>query len=55
LPGEAMIVLPAWTVIGVGIYFAYGRSRSHLGKGIIEVVDDIEGHETLIPIEPSNH
>ncbi len=52
LPSEAMIVLPAWTVIGTGIYFVYGRARSHLGKGKIEVIDDIEGSETLIPIDP---
>ncbi len=51
LPSEAMIVLPVWTLIGVGIYLAYGRRRSHLGQGIIEVVDDIEGHETLVPID----
>lgn len=52
LPSEAMIVLPVWTIIGVTIYAAYGRRRSHLGQGIIEVIDDIEGSETLVPIEP---
>ena len=51
LPSDAMIVLPVWTVIGFLIYFGYGRSRSHLGRGITEVVDDIEGDETLIPID----
>ena len=52
LPFEAMIVLPVWTLIGAVVYFAYGRSRSHLGKGIIEVVDDVAGQETMIPIDP---
>lgn len=52
LPSEAMIVLPVWTIIGIGIYFVYGRARSHLGKGKIEVIDDIEGSETLLPIDP---
>ncbi len=37
LPFEAMIVLPVWSVIGFLIYFGYSRSRSHLGKGIVEV------------------
>lgn len=52
LPFEAMLVLPVWGVIGLMVYFGYSRSRSHLGKGIVEVVDDIAGEETLVPIEP---
>ncbi|WP_296717148.1 amino acid permease [Erythrobacter sp.] len=52
LPSDAMIVLPAWTAAGILIYFAYGRRRSHLGQGIVEVVDDIEGDEALVPIDP---
>ena len=52
LPLDAMLVLPIWTVIGLVIYFLYGRRRSHLGQGIVEVVDDIEGGEDLLPIDP---
>ncbi|MFL0670593.1 MAG: amino acid permease [Erythrobacter sp.] len=52
LPSEAMIVLPVWSAIGVVIYLLYGRSRSHLGRGIVEVVDDIAGEETMVPIHP---
>ena len=52
LPFEAMMVLPVWSVIGLVLYFAYSRSRSHLGRGIVEVVDDIEGDEDLVPIKP---
>ena len=52
LPIDAMIVLPVWTAIGFLIYFGYSRSRSHLGKGIVEVVDDVAGEETMIPIHP---
>jgi APA family basic amino acid/polyamine antiporter len=37
LPFEAMIMLPAWTAIGIVVYLVYGRSRSHLGRGIVEV------------------
>ena len=52
LPSEAMVVLPVWTLIGVAIYFVYGRRKSHLGRGIVEVVDEIEGDEDMLPIDP---
>jgi len=52
LPGEAMVVLPAWTAIGFLVYFLYSRRRSHLGQGIVEVVDAVAGEETAIPIHP---
>ncbi|WAT18530.1 amino acid permease [Aurantiacibacter sp. MUD11] len=51
LPLEAMLVLPIWSVIGVVIYFGYSRGNSHLGRGIVEVVDDIEGVEHAFPID----
>ncbi|WP_260483242.1 amino acid permease [Sphingomicrobium flavum] len=51
LPAAAMMVLPVWTAIGLVIYFLYSRPRSHLGRGIVEVVDDIGGEEKMIPIE----
>ena len=54
LPFEAMIVLPVWTLIGAIIYFGYSRNRSHLGRGVVEVVDDIGGEETMLPIDPKN-
>ena len=52
LPYLAMAVLPLWGLVGLLVYFGYSRSRSHLGRGVVEVVDDIEGAETLIPIDP---
>ena len=52
LPADAMMVLPIWTIIGLVIYFGYSRSRSHLGRGIVEVVDDVAGEETMVPIHP---
>jgi APA family basic amino acid/polyamine antiporter len=37
LPKQAMLFLPIWGVIGLVIYFSYSRSRSHLGRGLVEV------------------
>lgn len=56
LPAAAMLFLPIWGAVGLVIYFLYSRSRSHLGRGIVEVVDDIEGVEHGFPIEtPESH
>jgi len=46
LPFEAMLVLPAWGAIGLVIYYAYSYKASHVGKGIITVVDldDVKEH-----------
>jgi APA family basic amino acid/polyamine antiporter len=34
------LVLVGWGGIGLIVYFLYSRSRSHVGRGIIDVVDD---------------
>ena len=47
-----MLFLPAWTLLGLVVYFLYSRSHSHLGRGIVEVVDDVVGEETMMPIHP---
>ncbi len=52
LPSSAMLFLPAWTLLGLVVYFLYSRSHSHLGRGIVEVVDDVVGEETMMPIHP---
>ena len=48
LPVAAMIVLPAWSAIGLLVYFGYSRRNSHLGQGRVEVhedeIDDIAPH-----------
>lgn len=53
LPSAAMLFLPGWGILGLFVYFLYSRSRSHLGRGIVEVVDDVAGEETMIPIHPA--
>jgi APA family basic amino acid/polyamine antiporter len=55
LPYQAMLFLPVWGAIGLLVYFGFSRRNSHLGKGIVEVVDDIGGHETMVPIDPPKH
>ena len=40
----AILVLPVWGAIGLLIYFAYGRSRSYVGRGIF---DDGEAEDAL--------
>ena len=40
LPFDAKMVLPIWGGAGLLIYFAYSRSRSHVGRGIIDVHED---------------
>ena len=40
LPLTAKLVLPIWGAIGLVIYSLYSRSRSHVGRGIVDVVDD---------------
>ena len=54
LPIDAMLVLPIWTLIGAVVYFTYSRRNSYLGRGIVEVVDDVAGEETMIPIHPQD-
>ena len=53
LPTPAMLFLPGWSIIGLILYFLYSRGASHLGRGIVEVVDDVAGEETMVPIHPS--
>ena len=37
LPLVAILVLPGWGLVGLLVYFLYSRSRSHVGRGLIEV------------------
>ena len=49
LPWQAILVFFVWGAIGIGVYFAYSRSASLLGRGIVEVTDDDDGD--MVPIE----
>ncbi|MEO5868157.1 MAG: amino acid permease [Sphingomonas sp.] len=40
LPLTAILVLPIWGAVGLAIYFLYSRSRSHVGRGVVDVIDD---------------
>ncbi|WP_230481260.1 amino acid permease [Sphingomonas sp. Leaf21] len=52
LPLTAKLVLPIWGAIGLVIYFGYSRSRSHVGRGVIDVVDDAAMQpETARPLD----
>jgi APA family basic amino acid/polyamine antiporter len=46
LPLVAILVLPGWGLIGLVVYFAYSRGRSHVGRGIVE------SHESDADIPP---
>jgi APA family basic amino acid/polyamine antiporter len=37
LSGLTKVAFTAWLLIGLVIYFTYSRSRSHLGRGSVEV------------------
>ncbi len=37
LPLLAILVLPGWGLLGLVIYFGYGRRHSHVGRGLVEV------------------
>ena len=50
LPLIAILVLPIWGLVGLLIYFGYSRSRSHVGRGIVDVPEtEIADIEPPIP------
>jgi APA family basic amino acid/polyamine antiporter len=40
LPLTAILVLPVWGAIGLLFYFLYSRSRSHVGRGIVDKIGE---------------
>ena len=48
LSGYTLALFAGWAVIGLIVYFGYSRSRSHVGRGIVDVHEDDAG----IPPQP---
>jgi basic amino acid/polyamine antiporter, APA family len=40
LPLTAILVLPVWGIIGLLVYFLYSRSRSHVGRGVVDKIGE---------------
>ena len=51
LPLVAILVLPGWGVVGLLVYFAYGRGRSHVGRGIVDV-PELAADAPPFPVPP---
>jgi APA family basic amino acid/polyamine antiporter len=45
---KSQILFAIWAVIGLAVYFLYSRSRSHVGRGLVEVHEADPG----IPPQP---
>lgn len=48
LSGYTLALFTGWALLGLIVYFGYSRSRSHVGRGIVDVHEDDEG----IPPQP---
>jgi APA family basic amino acid/polyamine antiporter len=48
LSRETVLLFFGWALVGLVIYYTYSRSRSHLGRGTVEV------HETDADIPPQS-
>ncbi|WP_037498200.1 amino acid permease [Sphingomonas jaspsi] len=50
LDAMSIMVFSGWAVIGIIVYFVYGRGASHLGRGLVEVHEpEVEDLEPPIP------
>lgn len=54
LDHKSIILFLIWAAIGLLVYFGYSRSRSHVGRGIIDVPEH-EAYEELKPEVPGTH
>ncbi|MDP5277725.1 amino acid permease [Sphingomonas sp. DG1-23] len=54
LDHKSIILFLIWAAIGLLVYFGYSRSRSHVGRGIIDVPEH-EAYEELDPPVPGTH
>jgi len=51
LDHKSIILFASWAVIGLLVYFGYSRSRSHVGRGIVDVPEH-EAYDELDPPVP---
>ncbi len=51
LPFEAKLVLPIWGGLGLVVYFLYGRRKSHVGRGLVEV-HEADADAPPVPLAP---
>ena len=49
LPLTAILVLPVWGLVGLVVYFFYSRSRSYVGRGIL---DEATGDADMTAVHP---
>jgi APA family basic amino acid/polyamine antiporter len=54
LSWETIRLFVIWAAIGLVVYFAYSRRKSHVGRGIIDVPEH-EAYEELEPPVPGTH
>lgn len=54
LDSKSKALFAIWAVIGLIVYFGYSRSRSHVGRGIIDVPEH-EAYEELDPPVPGTN
>jgi APA family basic amino acid/polyamine antiporter len=51
LDSRSQMLFLAWAVIGLVVYFTYSRSRSHVGRGVVEVHED-DADAPPLPVPP---
>jgi APA family basic amino acid/polyamine antiporter len=54
LDHKSITLFLIWAAIGLAVYFGYSRSRSHVGRGIVDVPEH-EAYEELDPPVPGTH
>jgi len=56
LSGYTLALFAGWALVGLVVYFGYSRSRSHVGRGIIDVhEDDPDTPPQPVPPMPGAH
>jgi len=51
LDARSQLLFLAWAAIGLVVYFAYSRTRSHVGRGLLEVHED-DADAPPLPVPP---